>query len=152
MNTNIFPHIFMAPGYNSPSVTCWYLVRLLPLAHVCVANTVRFENNLDCGSVFFANSQQSQKKCTVWVSSLQFSGLHLYHISWYYSLLVPLHVTGVVMVEWLQWIPMTPWFKHTLPVKKKKKKGDCSASGFHWFLREITEPQQVVTSNSGMCC
>lgn len=31
MNTNIFHHIFAAPGCNPPSVAWWYLVRLLSL-------------------------------------------------------------------------------------------------------------------------
>lgn len=38
-------------------------------------------------------------------------------------------------------------FRATTQLKNR----DCSASGFHRFLKEINEPQQVLTSNSGIC-
>lgn len=68
-------------------VDIWWDCCLLNAARVCVAN----KNNLDCGSVFFlffffllpihSNPPPPKKKqkTQFWVSSLQFSGLRLYH-------------------------------------------------------------------------
>lgn len=76
-----FHHIFMAPGYNSPSVTCWYLVRLLSLEHCSKYCSVWKQSWLWFSFCQFTAIQKMQ----FWVSSVQFSGLHLYHISWYFS-------------------------------------------------------------------
>lgn len=108
---------------------------LLNAARVYVANTVQKQSWLWFSFVFFSfflTIHSNPKK--FWVSSLQFSGLPLHHVSWYFSF--PLFFL------FCHWSCKTQWIFHkrTLPSLKEKKKRDSSASSFHRFRREVIEP------------
>lgn len=169
MSTNVF--LLTAPSYSPPSVSCWYLVRLLSLERRSCLCSKQKQSWLWFSFFFLffllpihsnSSSPPTPKKCTV--LSFKFTVFWSSSVSFCHDIIRvrPLgssSVTGVVEVEWLQWIPMTLWFKHTPPCDhtigeegKKKKYRDCSASGFHRFPREITEPQQVMSSDSGSYC
>lgn len=150
-------------------VDIWWDCCLLNAARVCVAN----KNNLDCGSVFFlffffllpihSNPPPPKKKqkTQFWVSSLQFSGLRLYHFVMILFASVPSAPLPSLELWRLNGSSGFPWSFDSnthlrvttqLEKKEKKKNRDCSASGFHRFPREITEPQQVMSSDSGSYC
>lgn len=90
---------------------------LLNAARVYVANTVQKQSWLWFSFVFFSfflTIHSNPKK--FWVSSLQFSGLPLHHVSWYFSF--PLFFL------FCHWSCKTQWIFHkrTLPSLKEKKK------------------------------
>lgn len=138
-------------------VDIWWDCCLLNAARVCVAN----KNNLDCGSVFFlfffcqfTAIPPPQKKTKNTVLSFKFTVFWSSSVSFCHDIIRvrPLgssSVTGVVEVEWLQWIPMILWFKHTPPCdhtigeegKKKKSRLFCL-----WFP-QISERNHWATAS-----
>lgn len=143
MSTNICRHIFTALSYTAPSVDIQ-----------CLLNASQTENNLDRGSVFFfvlPNSQQSPPKkqnAQFWVSS--FTVFWSSSVSYIMILFVFFHHWSgkgwIVPVDSHEPLIQASVWPHSC--KKKKKNWDCT--GFHRFLREITEPQQVVPPHSGI--
>lgn len=124
---------FSALSCQPSRVDIWWC--LLNAARVYVANTVQKQSWLWFSFVFFSfflTIHSNPKK--FWVSSLQFSGLPLHHVSWYFSF--PLFFL------FCHWSCKTQWIFHkrTLPSLKEKKKRDSSASSFHRFRREVIEP------------
>lgn len=150
-------------------VDIWWDCCLLNAARVCVAN----KNNLDCGSVFFLffffllpihsnpPPPKKNKKHSFEFQVYSFLVFVCIILSWYYSrpsprLLFRHWSCGGWMAPVDSHDPLiqthTSMWPHNWRRRKKKKNRDCSASGFHRFPREITEPQQVMSSDSGSYC
>lgn len=156
MNTNIFHHNFTALGYNSPSVTCWYLVRLFVSVLNAVAITAQFENNLDCGSVF-ANSQQKKKrkkrnKKTKTMHSFEFqvySFLVSIFIIYHDIFSFPCTLTLVLFPRWSCRGWMAPVASHD-PLNRTY--ASIKTKKIIQPLAFAEKPPSHSMSNSGICC